>query len=200
MQYLLPILLSCFTGWFTTWIAIKLLFHPRKPIALPGFRLQGIIPKNQQAIAQHLGKLVSKEFLSFAGLKEKVTDPANLEKLKPEIESHIDSFLREKLKDTFPMLSMFIGDKTINQLKSAFLMELESLFPVLMKSYMEKLEKDIDVEKLITEKVAGFSITKAEDMLNKSAKKLLLYIQITGLIIGLVMGFLHVIINMQVYN
>ena len=53
-------------------------------------------------------------------LKEKVTDPENLNKLKPEIETHIDSFLREKLKETFPMLSMFIGDKTINQLKSCF--------------------------------------------------------------------------------
>ena len=200
MQYVFPILLSCFTGWLVAWIAIKFLFHPRRPLSLPGFKLQGIIPKNQQVIAEQLGKMVSKEFLSFSELKEKVTDPGNLSKLKPEIETHIDIFLREKLKDTFPMLSMFIGDKTINQLKAAFLLELESLFPVLMNSYMIRLENDINVEKLVTGKVAGYSITKAEEMLNKSAKKLFMYFQLTGVIIGLLSGLLHVFINMQVYS
>mgnify|MGYP003557062541 FL=1 len=200
MQYIFPVLLSCFTGWLVAWIAIKLLFHPRRPVSLPGFKLQGIIPKNQQVIAEQLGKMVSKEFLSFSELKEKVTDPGNLSKLKPEIENHIDIFLREKLKDTFPMLSMFIGDKTINQLKAAFLLELESLFPILMNSYMARLEQDINVEKLVTGKVAGYSITKAEEMLNKSAKKLFMYFQLTGVIIGLLSGLLHVFINMQVYS
>ena len=200
MQYVFPILLSCFTGWVTTWIAVKLLFHPRKPISLSGFKFQGIIPKNQQAIAQQLGKMISKEFLSFSQLKEKVTDPDNLNKLKPEIENHIDTFLREKLKDTFPMLSMFIGDKTINQLKAAFLLELESLFPILMNSYMARLEKDLDLEKLVTEKVAGFSLIKAEELLNKSAKKMFISLQLMGAVIGLITGLLHVFINMQMYN
>lgn len=200
MQYVFPILLSCLTGWLVAWVAVKLLFHPRKPLPLPGFKLQGIIPKNQQAIAEQLGKMISKEFLSFSELKEKVIDRDNLEKLKPEIENHIDTFLREKLKDTFPMLSMFIGDKTINQLKAAFLLELESLFPILMNSYMMRLEQDLNLEKLVTEKIAGFSSMKAEEILNKSAKKLFLYFQLTGILIGLVTGVLHIFINMQLYN
>jgi uncharacterized membrane protein YheB (UPF0754 family) len=200
MQFILPILLSVFTGWVTTWIAVKSLFHPRKPIALPGFKLQGIIPKKQQTIAEQLGRLVSKEFLSFSELKEKVTNPQNLDMLKSEIEGHIDTFLRKKLKDNFPMLSMFIGDKTINQLKAAFLLELESLFPMLMKSYMARMEKDLDLEKLVTEKIAGFSMVKAEELFNKSAKKLFLYTQFMGALIGLITGLIHIFINMQVYS
>src|SRR5436190_11342126 len=200
MQTILPIVLFVFTGWITTWVLIKLLFHPRKPVSLPGFKLQGFIPKKQQAIAEQLGQLVSKEFLSFSELKEKVTNPENLEKLRPEIESHIDIFLREKLKDTFPMLSMFIGDKTINQLKAAFLLELESLFPVLMNSYMTRMEQDLDLEKLVTEKISGFSLIKAEELLNRSAKNLFLYIQLMGALIGLIMGFLHFFINMHVFS
>ncbi|MFM2327108.1 MAG: hypothetical protein RIR31_1310, partial [Bacteroidota bacterium] len=121
--YIIPVILSAFTGWVTTWIAVKMLFHPRNPVNIFGFKLQGIFPKNQQLIAQKLGQVVSKEFLSFAEIEAKVTNPENIQKLKPEIEAHIDKFLREKLSDVFPMLSMFIGDKTINQLKGAFLTE-----------------------------------------------------------------------------
>jgi uncharacterized membrane protein YheB (UPF0754 family) len=194
-QYIVPVLLSAFTGWITTWVAIKMLFHPRRPINILGFKLQGIFPKNQQLIAQKLGQVVSKEFLSFAEIEAKVTNPENLEKLKPEIENHIDKFLKEKLSTVFPMLSMFIGDKTINQLKAAFLTELESLFPILMKNYMTTLEKDLDLEKIVTEKVASFSSEKLEDILDQITKKEFQFLEVIGAVFGLLIGLVQVLIQ-----
>lgn len=196
-NYIIPVLLSTFTGWVTTWIAIKMLFHPRNPVNILGFKLQGIFPKNQQLIAQKLGQVVSKEFLSFAEIEAKVTNPDNLQMLKPEIEKHIDKFLREKLTDLFPMLSMFIGDKTINQLKDAFLMELESLFPILMKSYMTKLEKDLDLEKIVTEKVASFSSEKLEDILNQITKKEFKFLEVIGGVFGFLIGLVQILIQVM---
>jgi len=194
-DYIVPVLFSAFTGWVTTWIAIKMLFHPRKPISIFGFKVQGIFPKNQQLIAQKLGQVVSKEFLSFAEIEAKVINPDNLEKLKPEIEAHIDIFLREKLVTLFPMLSMFIGDKTINQLKTAFLTELENLFPILMKNYMKKLESDLDLEKIVTEKVASFSSEKLEDILNQITKKEFQFLEVIGAVFGFIIGLLQVLIT-----
>lgn len=191
--YIIPVLVSAFTGWITTWVAIKLLFHPRKPRRFAGLSIQGIFPKNQMLIAKKLGQVVSKELLSFSEIETKVTDPENLKKLRPEIEKHIDIFLREKIKDTFPLLSVFIGEKTINQLKAAFLMELESLFPVLMKSYMTKLEQDLDLEKIVTEKVAGFSSEKLEDILDQITKKEFRFLEIIGGVFGFLIGIIQVI-------
>jgi uncharacterized membrane protein YheB (UPF0754 family) len=138
---------------------------------------------------------VSKEFLSFAEIEAKVTNPENLQQLKPEIEQHIDKFLKEKLSTVFPMLSMFIGEKTINQLKEAFLMELENLFPILMKSYMTKLEKDLDLEKIVTEKVASFSSQKLEDILNQITKKEFQFLEVIGGVFGLFIGLIQVLIQ-----
>jgi uncharacterized membrane protein YheB (UPF0754 family) len=194
-QYIIPVLLSAFTGWVTTWVAIKMLFHPRNPINILGFKLQGIFPKNQRLIAEKLGQVVSKEFLSFAEIEAKVTNPKNLEQLKPEIEQHIDKFLKEKLTTLFPMLSMFIGDKTINQLKAAFLTELESLFPILMKNYMGKLEKDLDLEKIVTQKVASFSSEKLEDILNQITKKEFQFLEVVGGVFGFLIGLIQLAIQ-----
>ena len=143
--------------------------------------------------------MVSMELFSFDALQQKVTDPENFNKLKPEIETHIDSFLRVRLKETFPMLSMMIGDKTINQLKTAFLTELETLFPVLMKSYVANLEKEIDLENEISKKIAGFSISKAEELIYSSAKKQLLKAQLMGAAIGFITGLLHILLNQQLF-
>jgi len=172
-----------------------MLFHPRRPVNVLGLKIQGIFPKNQLLIAQKLGQVVSKELISFSEIESKVTDPDNLKKLRPEIENHIDSFLRDKLKETFPLLSMFMGEKTINQLKAAFLMELESLFPVLMKSYMTKLEQDLDLEKIVTEKVAGFSSDKLEDILDQITKREFKFLELVGAVFGLLIGVIQVVIQ-----
>lgn len=190
--YIITVLLSTFTGWITTWIAIKMLFHPRKPIKILGLTIQGIFPKNQRLIAIKLGQVVGKELLSFDEIEQKVTNPENLQKLRPDIENHIDNFLRNKLKDVFPMIAMLIGEKTILQLKDAFLLELESLFPVLMKGYMAKLEKDLDLEKIVTEKVASFSTQKLEDILNQITKKEFKFLEFVGGFFGFIIGLIEI--------
>jgi uncharacterized membrane protein YheB (UPF0754 family) len=92
------------------------------------------------------------------------------------------------------MLSMLIGDKTINQLKDALLLELESLFPILMKNYMNKLEQDLDLEKIVTEKVANFSSDKLEDILNQITKKEFKFLEIIGGVFGLLIGLAEVLV------
>ncbi|MEO7766164.1 MAG: DUF445 family protein [Ferruginibacter sp.] len=192
---IITILLSAFTGWVTTWIAIKMLFHPREPIKFLGLTIQGIFPKNQRVIAQKLGQVVGRELLSFDEIESKVTSPDNLQKLRPDIEAHIDHFLRNKLIVVFPMLAMMMGEKTILQLKEAFLLELESLFPVLMKSYMNKLQGDLDLEKIVTEKVAGFSSGKLEDILNQITKKEFKFLEVIGGGFGLMIGLAQVLVS-----
>jgi uncharacterized membrane protein YheB (UPF0754 family) len=194
-SHIVTIALSTFTGWVTTWIAVKMLFHPRKPIKILGITIQGIFPKNQLAIAEKLGQVVGKELLSFDEIEQKVTNPENLQKLRPDIEAHIDHFLTNKLKDVFPMLSMFIGEKTTTQLKEAFLQELESLFPVLMKNYMTKLQHDLDLEKIVKEKVANFSTEKLEDILNQITKKEFTFLEFIGGFFGFLIGIVQVLIT-----
>ena len=190
--FVITIVLSTFTGWVTTWIAIKMLFHPRKPLKILGISIQGIFPKNQRVIAEKLGQVVGKELLSFDEIEGKITNPDNLQKLRPDIEAHIDNFLRNKLNEVFPMAQL-MGEKTILQLKEAFLMELESLFPVLMKSYMNKLQHDLDLEKIVTEKVAGFSTGKLEDILNQITKKEFKFLEVIGGIFGFLIGLAQVL-------
>ncbi|MBC7690096.1 MAG: DUF445 family protein [Aquabacterium sp.] len=190
--FVITIILSTFTGWVTTWIAIKMLFHPRKPLKILGISIQGIFPKNQRVIAEKLGQVVSKELLSFDEIEAKITSPDNLQKLRPDIEAHIDNFLRNKLNEVFPMAQL-MGEKTILQLKEAFLTELESLFPVLMKSYMNKLQHDLDLEKIVTEKVAGFSTGKLEDILNQITKKEFKFLEVIGGVFGFLIGLAQVL-------
>lgn len=193
--FLIPVI-SAFIGWFTNWIAIKMLFHPKEPKKILGITIQGIFPKRQQQFAEKLGKLVSQELLSFADIQQKLVHPDNIQKLMPVVEEHIDQFLRKKLAEEMPVISMFIGENTIQQLKGIFMKELESLFPVIMQRYMGHLQQELDLEKIVTQKVASFSSDKLEDILQSILSKEFRFVELIGGVLGFIIGLLQVLLTL----
>jgi uncharacterized membrane protein YheB (UPF0754 family) len=188
-------LISAFIGWFTNWVAIKMLFHPKEPKKFMFITFQGVFPKRQRQFAEKLGKLVSTELLSFREIEEKIVNPDNIKKLMPFVESKVDDFLRNKLSDAFPIISMFIGESTINQLKTVFMAELEVIFPEMIAAYMKNLESQLDLEKMVTEKVYGFSSDKMEAILNQIMTKEFKFIEVIGGVLGFIIGILQVLIT-----
>jgi uncharacterized membrane protein YheB (UPF0754 family) len=197
MNYWLLIIpfFSAFIGWFTNWIAIKMLFHPREPKRILGITFHGIFPKRQKQFAEKLGKLVSDEFLSFTDIEQKISDPQNLKKVMPMIESHVDDFLRTRLSDEMPVISMFIGDKTITRLKTAFMKEIEILFPQVMKQFARNLKTELDLEDIVIKKVSAFSSDKLEEILYQIMSKEFRFVEIIGAVIGFIIGIVQVVLT-----
>lgn len=188
-------LISAFIGWITNWVAIKMLFHPREPKKFLGITFHGIFPKRQKQFAEKLGKIVSNEFLSFSDIEEKISSPENLRKIMPMIEKHIDTFLRVRLSDEMPVISMFIGDKTIERMKAALMNEIESLFPQVMKQYAGNLKSELDLEHIVIQKVSSFSSDKLEEILYQIMSKEFRFVEVIGAVIGFLIGSVQVLIT-----
>jgi len=193
--YTIPVI-SAFIHWLTIWMALKMLFHPRKPRKFLGLTFHGVFPKRQQQIAESLGRIVGQELLSFGDIEKTITNPENVQKILPLAEEHIDHFLRTKLKESMPIVSMFIGDKTITQLKTVFMKELEELFPAIMKNYVSNLKNDLDLEKIVVEKIANFSSDKLEQMLNQILTKEFRFVEVIGAILGFFIGLLQIFLTL----
>lgn len=188
-------LISAFIGWITNWVAIKMLFHPREPKKFLGITFQGIFPKRQHQFASKLGKIVSNEFLSFSDIEDRISNPENLKKIMPMIEEHVDHFLRVRLSDEMPVISMFIGDKTIGKVKGAFMNEIETLFPEVMKQYTSNLRSELDIESIVVKKVSSFSSDKLEEILYQIMSKEFRFVEVIGAIIGFLIGSVQVLIT-----
>ncbi|HEY6082056.1 MAG TPA: DUF445 family protein, partial [Chitinophagaceae bacterium] len=157
-----------------------------------GFKLQGVFPKKQLQIAENLGQVVANELLSFRDIEEKMTNPEKIKGMIPVLEQHIDHFLRYKLSDAMPVLSMFIGEGTINKIKGIFVTELEELFPELIKQYLSSVENELDLQKIVTDKVAAFSSEKLEIILNHILTKEFRFVEVIGTILGFMIGLLQI--------
>ncbi len=192
---LIPVI-SAFIGWFINSIAVKLLFHPHNPVNILGYTVQGVFPKRQEQFAEQAGKLLAKELFSFSDIEQKIINPENLKKVLPQLEIHIDHFLRVKLGKSMPMIGMFIGDKTIDKLKAVFLEELETLFPKMMQEYVATLKNQLNLEEIVSEKIKNFPIDQLEVALSQGMAKELRFVKILGGVTGFFIGLLQLIITL----
>ncbi len=178
-------------GWTINGLLIKFLFHPAEPKNLFGFSLQGLVPKNQSQFAVQAGRYVGNNLFSFDEIKNKLTNAENIEKLMPFVEEEIDNFLRKKLTEQMPMISMFIGEKTIVQLKSIFVEEIKILFPALISNYINNIEADLNIEAMVAEKIQSVSPATIENFIHQSLKKELQFFKLAGAAAGFIIGLIQ---------
>jgi uncharacterized membrane protein YheB (UPF0754 family) len=90
---------------------------------------------------------------------------------------------------------MFIGSKTINSLKDVFMLEIEALFPQVMKQFASNMKGELDLENIVITKVASFSSDKLEEILYQIMAKEFRFVEIIGALIGLIIGIAQVLIT-----
>lgn len=91
-------LIGALIGYCTNYIAVKMLFRPRKPVFLGKKRLPftpGIIPKRKDDLARALGKAVGDNLLTSNDLMQAVSG----DKIKDTVTEEIWSYYQEKTKE-----------------------------------------------------------------------------------------------------
>ncbi len=191
--YTLPFI-AAIIGWVTNYLAIKMLFHPRKKVNLIFFSVQGIFPKRQKVLAERLGIMVATELFSFQDIKERFTSTSSAEEINNVLDEKLEEFIEVKLKSALPMLAMFLNDNSKAKIKETLHTEFQHILPDILNKYSEKLEKEIDVEKIVTQKVAAFSSEKLEQILFSIMKKEFKFIEILGGVLGFLIGIIQLLI------
>lgn len=179
--WLLIPLLTALTAYLTVQILLTTFF-------------KRLLPQRRQQWTAQLAKKVATEFISFDGIAQKITSPENVQKIMPAVEVHVDEFLRNGLPKAFPIIGSFIGDRTVAQLKEIFLKELETIFPVVIKGYIDNLQKDLDPELLIINKLETISTQQMEKAFVQAAGTGLNRLKAAATAGGLLVGLLQLAI------
>jgi uncharacterized membrane protein YheB (UPF0754 family) len=185
--------ISAVIGWFTNYVAIKMLFYPREEKNFYLFTLHGIFPKRKHVLAERLGKVVARDLFSIESVKDKLDTAENREKIKVSILFQFEDYLVNKFKPSNPMLGMFINDKMVEQVKSKISEMLDDLIPDIMRQMIAKVE-EVDVEKNVIDKVNNFSNEKLEALLMSVIKKELRFIELAGAVLGFLIGVVQIAI------
>ena len=108
------------------------------------------------------------------------------------IGKRIEKTIRNKLVKSFPMLAMFLTDDMVEKVTNLFKSELKDFLTDFSQDIRKRLEENIDVEKLVRDKVEAFSSDKLEQILFSIMKKEFRFIEIIGAILGFIIGCFQV--------
>ena len=167
---LLPLLVACF-GWLISWGFIKIIFFPHQSIRLAGRQWQSLFSKKAGQI-------------SIGQILPELTQGDSFQKLLPFIDAKLNEFFKERLVQKMPVISMFIGDKTITQLKEVFLEELAQIFPDLLSEFTQSTANTflLNLEAKWSKKI--------EQYLLKASQKIRIMAFCLGFIWGLILQFI----------
>ena len=112
------------------------------------------------------------------------------------IGKRIEKTIRNKLVKSFPMLAMFLTDDMVEKVTNLFKSELQDFLTDFSQDIRERLEENIDVEKLVRDKVEAFSSDKLEQILFAIMKKEFRFIEIIGAILGFIIGCFQVCLTL----
>jgi uncharacterized membrane protein YheB (UPF0754 family) len=103
VQIALLILFATFHGYAGAWLAVRMLFRPRRPFKVLGVTLfpQGMIPRHRDRLANAIGKAVGEELVSQETIIEQLT---GRDFLRNKIQAVVDSYTNELLSQNYPSL------------------------------------------------------------------------------------------------
>lgn len=115
-KYIATPLIGAVIGYVTNWIAVKMLFRPRKEIRVFGKRLPftpGVIPRGQGRLARAVGNVVETQLLTPEYLGEKLLSKESEEEFKSHVQSWIDS--QKASEDTlYSSISNIVEEDRLN--------------------------------------------------------------------------------------
>lgn len=191
VAYLLIPCIAAAIGWFTNFLAVKMIFRPYKPLHILGFKLQGLMPRRQADMARSIGQTVEKELLSHGDIKEILGRKDVHNDIHRLIEEQLDIFLSEKLSAN-PMIAMFVQGAAGEQIKKSLLEHLERELPTYLELLLEALERHMDFSTIVSEKIEGFDLSKLEGIVYDICVKELKMIEVLGGVLGFIIGALQV--------
>lgn len=191
---LIPVLNALF-GWAVVTALLYFVFRPVQKKNFLFFKVQGWIPSLQQALAEDIAGYISKEFVNFNELEQQLLSPDNLKNIHVYLDKKAEEFLRVKLAEKLPVISMFITDSLVNVAKESLVGELDKMIPEIIKMYSGKIQSRFDVKEKVKNFIAGYPVPELEKVFymkaGKKIQKLKLLIALSGFILGLLeMGIL----------
>jgi uncharacterized membrane protein YheB (UPF0754 family) len=182
-------------GWFTNYIAIKMLFHPRIPKRVLGFTFHGVFPKRQKVLALKLGELFADRLNIQAKLegtvKELLSKPETHEKLKDKMKDIGTKFISEEL----PMLSSFVSPQLFESLATRFSKELIGYLETEFRPENNSFRSSLDVKSVVAQEIEALNSSELEELLNSLLKKEFKFIELSGAVLGYLIGLLQVAIS-----
>lgn len=189
---LLTPLITAAIGWLTNWIAIRMLFYPRRPIRLLFFKWHGLIPRRQSQLASQAAEIIEREILQQNMLLNEIKKID----LHPYLETAAHTMVWQRIGpqlQAIPLLGGFINESILAKFEVLAVSAMKEEATPLMEKIALDFETAVNLRKLIEKNIAAFDLERLESIVNQVAGREFRTIERIGALLGFFIGCAQVV-------
>ncbi|MGV9366762.1 DUF445 domain-containing protein [Amycolatopsis sp. NPDC003731] len=180
-----------FTGWFTDWLALRMIFYPIEPRRYFGVQWQGLFLKRRAEVAEAYGSLIAKEIITPHNVIEAILHGPLSDRVLALIQRQLDRELGSVAK---PLLVFAVGSRKYQDMKLAISSQIMSRLPETMR-YIEDYATDaMDIRNVLVSKMKQLSPKEFERLLRPAFEQDEWILIATGAVLGFAVGEAQVLI------
>lgn len=187
-------LFGLFTGWFTDWLALRMIFYPIEPRKYFGITWQGLFLKRRAEVAEAYGALIAKEIITPHNVIEAVLRGPLSDRVLALIQRQLDIELGRAGTLAKPLLVFAIGSRHYQDMKLAISERIMARLPETM-SYLDGYATDaMDIRNVLVSKMKELSPQEFEQLLRPAFQQDEWILIATGAVLGFAVGEAQVLL------
>ncbi|MFQ6273519.1 DUF445 domain-containing protein [Kutzneria viridogrisea] len=194
-QPLIMPLFGLLVGWFTDWLALKMIFFPREPKRYLGLvTWQGLFQKRREQVAADYGDLIAREVITVPNVVEEVLRGPKSDRLFTLIQNEVQRSVDAQTGLVKPFVVAAVGSRRYQEMKVAAAAKAIEHIPAAARSAEHYAEDALDVRNTIVERMTRLSPTEFEGILRPAFRQDEWKLITVGAVIGFLVGELQVLL------
>ncbi|KZB83385.1 hypothetical protein AVL48_04365 [Amycolatopsis regifaucium] len=193
-----PIVLPLFgigIGWFTDWIALKMIFLPREPKRFFGFYTwQGVFQKRKDQVAADYGDMIAREIITIPNLLEAVLSGPKSDKLFTMITREVQRTIDAQASVVKPFVAMAVGSRRFQEMKQTAAAKAAARIPETIRHAEAYAVNALDVRNTIVDRMRRLNPLEFEQLLRPAFRQDEWKLIAVGAVIGGLVGELQVLL------
>lgn len=183
------------TGWFTDWLALKMIFNPKRPKRYLGlFEWQGLFLKRRKEVAADYGELIAKEIITPHNVIEAVLRGPLSDRLFAMVARQVRQTLDRQAGPARPLVVLAVGSGRYREIKESIATKVIDRMPETM-SYIEDYAADaMDIRNTLVTKMQELTEEEFEALIRPAFEADEWILITVGAVLGFGVGELQVIL------
>jgi uncharacterized membrane protein YheB (UPF0754 family) len=186
-----PLIMPAFgliVGWFTDWLALKMIFNPKQPIRVFGIEWQGLFLKRRKEVAADYGALIADQIITPRKVIEAVLRGPLSDRVFALIRKQVQASLDRNTGLAKPLVVMSVGSARYQQMKLSITAKVMERLPETM-SYLEDYARDqMDVRNLLVQRMQQLDELQFEALIRPAFEQDEWILITVGALLGFAMG------------
>jgi uncharacterized membrane protein YheB (UPF0754 family) len=183
-----------FTGWFTDWLALKMIFNPKHPTKYLGglVEWQGLFLKRRSEVSSEYGRLIAQEIVTPKNIIDAVLRGPLSDRLFSTVQKQVQRLVDEQAGLARPFVVFAVGSSRYQEMKRTVSDEIIKRLPETLKHVENYAKEAMDLENLLATKMQTLTVEEFEGLLHPAFEQDEWILITVGAVLGFIVGEIQV--------